>query len=97
VAFLRGIDGSEPVRSEPLTRSGGAREEERRVTRSTLMALGTLACGRCDAPIALTAGPVSPGDSLACPFCSHRAPAREFLSLRIPTRPTRVVVRATPR
>jgi hypothetical protein len=28
-----------------------------------------------------------------CPFCEHRAPVRDFLSLATPTRPARVVVR----
>ena len=57
--------------------------------------MGTLACNRCDAPVALTAGPVRPTDTLTCPFCRHRAAARDFLSLGTPTRPARVEVRAT--
>jgi hypothetical protein len=90
------MDDSDHVRSEPIARgAGGAHEEERRVTRSERVATGTLACRRCDAPIALTAGPVSPSDSLGCPFCSHTAPVRDFLSLRSPSRPTRVEVRVT--
>jgi hypothetical protein len=71
----------------------GTHEEERRVTRSRRLGSGTLACGRCDAPVALAAGPVSPSDSLSCPFCLHNAPVHEFLSLAVPTRPTRVEVR----
>jgi hypothetical protein len=74
-------------------RAVGLHEEERRVARSTRVATGTLACPRCDAPIALTAGPVSPANSLSCPFCSHYAPVREFLSLAPPSRPARVEVR----
>jgi hypothetical protein len=97
VAFLRGMDDSDPVRSEPIARAGGAHEEERRVARSERVAIGTLACGRCDAPVALTAGPVSPADPIGCPFCSHTAPVRDFLSLRTPARPTRVEVRVTAR
>jgi hypothetical protein len=93
LAFLRGIDDSDPIRSEPITRAAGAQQEERRIWRSGRIATGTLACGRCDAPVALTAGPVSPTESLDCPFCSHRAPVRDFLSLRSPSRPTRVEVR----
>jgi hypothetical protein len=91
------MDDSDPVRAEPITGAAGAHEEERRVTRSERMATGTLACARCDAPIALTAGPVSPADSLGCPFCSHRAPVRDFLSLRSPSRPARVEVRVVDR
>jgi hypothetical protein len=93
VAFLRGIDDSDPARPDPVTRAGGVHEEERRTARTGLLAIGTLACSRCDAPVALTAGPVSPADSLGCPFCSHRAPVRDFLSLRSPARPARVEVR----
>ena len=97
VAFLRGMDDSDPVRSEPITRGAGGHEEDRRVARSERLAIGTLACGRCDAPVALSAGPVSPADLLGCPFCSHMAPVREFLSLTPPVRPTRVEVRVTAR
>ena len=93
MAFLRGMDDSEPVRADPIARGAGTVEEERRVARSGVVARGTLACSRCDAPIALTAGPVSPMDSLGCPFCGHLAPTRDFLSLSSPTRPTRVEVR----
>jgi hypothetical protein len=94
VPFLRGMDDSDPVRSEPIART---REEERRVASSERVATGTLACARCDAPVALTDGPVSPADTLDCPFCSHRAPVRDFLSLASPARPTRVEVRVVGR
>jgi hypothetical protein len=86
VPFLRGMDDSEPVRADPIERP------EHRLARSTRIATGTLACSRCDAPIAL-AGPVSPADQLDCPFCSHRAAVRDFLSLAPPSRPARVAVR----
>jgi hypothetical protein len=92
VAFLRGMDDSDHVRPEPIARGAGAHEEERRVTRSGRLATGTLACRRCDAPVALTAGPVSPADSLYCPFCSNTAPVRDFLSLGSPPRPARAEV-----
>jgi hypothetical protein len=36
---------------------------------------------------------LSLADQLTCPFCTNRAPVRDFLSLATPTRPTRVVVR----
>lgn len=90
MAFQRRIDGSDPVRSEPVTRAGGT-EEQRRTARSTRVASATLACPRCDAPVAL-ADRLSPADRIACPFCRHAAPLRDFLSLAEPTRPTRVEV-----
>jgi hypothetical protein len=40
----------------------------------------------------LAAGPVSATDTLTCPYCSHSAPARDFLSLALPTRPASVGV-----
>jgi len=87
------MDDSDPLRSEPITRAGAAHEKQRRTARSGRLGTGTLACGRCDAPVALAGGPVSPTDPLSCPFCSHRGPVREFLSLATPSRPARVEVR----
>jgi hypothetical protein len=81
------------VASERAKPSVGTHEQEHRIARSQRLASGTLACARCDAPVALTAGPVSPADWLDCPFCLHRAPVRDFLSLGEPTRPARVEVR----
>jgi len=57
--------------------------------------VGTLACERCDAPIDIGPQRVLLVDWLACPFCEHRAPAKDFLSLALPTRPTRVVIRVS--
>jgi hypothetical protein len=68
--------------------------EERRESRSAQLATGTLACPRCDAPVAL-AYPLTPGDWMGCPYCFHTGPARDFLSLALPTRPARVAVRVT--
>jgi hypothetical protein len=96
VSFLRGIDGSEPLRWEPVSGGADAHEVERRVTRSRRLGTGTLACGRCDAPVAL-ARPMSPADSVSCPFCSHEGPVRDFLSLAAPPRPARVAVRLVER
>jgi hypothetical protein len=90
VALHRSIDGAEPLRPDS---EGRVVHEERRATRSSVVAVGTLACPSCDAPVALGETRVSPPDPLACPFCDHHAPARDFLSLRTPTRPARVVVR----
>jgi hypothetical protein len=92
VSFPRGIEGSEPVRPDPV---GGPAEtsELRRRAHAGRMATGTLACPRCDAPVALAAGPASVLDGLACPFCHHRGRVRDFLSLAAPARPARVEVR----
>jgi hypothetical protein len=89
MAFQRGIDGSEPIR--PVGDLAGA-HEDRKAAQGHL-ATGTLACPRCDAPVAPGAGHVSPADALGCPYCGHAAPVRDFLSLSQPTRPARVVVR----
>jgi hypothetical protein len=94
MSFIRGLADSPNSQSTRAAPNAGAHQEERRVARSGRIATGTLACNRCDAPIALTAGPVSPRDFLTCPYCSHRARARDFLSLAAPTRPARVEVRA---
>jgi hypothetical protein len=67
--------------------------EERRATRSSLLAVGTLACPSCDAPVVPAAGPMSPAHPLACPFCGHAGSVRDFLSLKAPSRPARVAVR----
>ena len=66
--------------------------EELRPARRGSLGTGSLACPRCDAPVAL-AGPASPSDPLRCPFCLHAAPLRDFLTLGEPTRPARVEVR----
>jgi hypothetical protein len=89
VAFHRRID--EP---EPAERPAGSYEVRR--AHSARVATGTLACPRCDAPVAL-AGAVTPAAALDCPFCRHAGAAREFLSLGEPTRPQRVVVRVARR
>jgi hypothetical protein len=74
-------------------RVAGGHEEERRATRSNRLAAGTLACRGCDAPVALGARQLPLSHHLECPFCHHRGPVRDFLSLAVPTRPARVVVR----
>jgi hypothetical protein len=90
VAFSRSFDGSDRIGSESI--AGGRRiQEERRSTRTTHLASGSLACPACDAPVSLSA-PVCPADSLVCPFCGHTGPTRAFLSLAAPTRPARVEV-----
>ena len=94
MSVFRGIDGSRRIEVGRTTAVASAHPEARRIGRSVRIAVGTLACSRCDAPVALTAGPVTPTDTLTCPFCGRRAPARDFLSLASPTRPARVVVHA---
>jgi hypothetical protein len=90
MALRRSIDGSEPV-----GRLSGPREI-RRVLRSTRLAGGTLACPSCDAPVAPGPRALSPAEPIACPYCRHAAPVREFLSLASPTRPARVAVHVRP-
>jgi hypothetical protein len=91
------MDDSDGLRANPVAAGDAAQEEKRKATRHGRVAMGTLACSRCDAPIALTAGPVTLTETLSCPFCAHQAPVRDFLSLRAPTRPTRVEVRVVTR
>jgi hypothetical protein len=80
------------VSFERRSRLDGA-EEIRHFTRSARLGAGTLACPRCDVPVALTGGPASPGTPLGCPFCGHDGAVRDFLSLAAPARPARVEVR----
>jgi hypothetical protein len=89
VSLQRDIDGPDPLGREPAVRI----HEERRRTRSGRLGMGTLACPRCDAPVALGPGPAAPADPLGCPFCGHAARVREFLTLGDPVRPARVEVR----
>ncbi|MFP5362566.1 MAG: hypothetical protein ACLGI5_07530 [Thermoleophilia bacterium] len=96
MAFQRGIDGSEPLRAQPISAPAGAREIADAAS-SLRVATGTLACPRCDAPIGLGGRAARFAEHLDCPFCRHTAALREFLSLGAPTRPARVEVRARPR
>ncbi|MGH2951672.1 MAG: hypothetical protein ACRDKX_06480 [Solirubrobacterales bacterium] len=71
-------------RGEPdvkLGRVGGsAVGEDRRLVRDgvQVLARGALACPACDLPIS-PAPRIRPRAELACGFCDHTAPAREFL------------------
>jgi len=96
VAFQRGIDGSDPLRSGPAARPTPA-QEERRAARSWHLGTGTLACPDCDAPVALTTAAMSPADPLGCSYCGHAGALRDFLSLAAPSRPTRVRLRVVDR
>ena len=90
------MDGSETRGTEPVGRRGAV-EEERRATRSTRLALGTLACPDCDAPVALAGRRLAPAAALNCPYCGHAGALRDFLSLEVPVRPARVEVRVVRR
>jgi hypothetical protein len=97
MSFARGLTGSPYDATRPDARVSMGYRELRRSVRSTRLGTGTLACSRCDAPVAIGPGGLSPGDWLSCPYCRHEAPLRDFLSLAAPTRPARVVVRVAPR
>ena len=92
--FQRGIDGSEPLRAQPISELPGA-YEERHGARAWRLGSGTLACPCCDAPV-LLGGRATPADALQCPFCRHAGAVRDFLSLAAPARPARVEVRLVP-
>jgi hypothetical protein len=69
-------------------------EEKRRAIRTDgRLAVGTLACPSCDAPVAVGPEAVPLTQALICPFCARRGPVRDFLSLATPSRPARVIVR----
>ena len=91
MAIFREVDGSDPVRIEPVERLAKIREE-RGDAQSWLLGHGTLACPSCDAPVA-PLEPLAPLAGLDCPVCRHRGAVRDFLSLGEPTRPARVAIR----
>lgn len=92
MSLQRAFDGSEPPRGARVERLGGRRHEDR-ATRSSLLALATLACPRCDAPVLPRRGPHSPASPLGCGFCGHGGAVRDFLSFDVAPRPTVVAVR----
>lgn len=83
---------SDRVSSTPIERPAALRERRRASARGHL-ATGTLACPGCDAPVAAAPAPMAPTDPLTCGFCRHEGAVRDFLSLAVPSRPTRVQVR----
>jgi hypothetical protein len=89
VAFQRGVEGSDPIRGERI----GRLHEERRLTRSSLLSTGTLACPSCDAPVSPGPRALSPAQPIGCPFCGYGARVRDFLSLAAPSRPAHVEIR----
>ena len=68
------------------------RHEERDDERASRLGGGTLACPSCDAPVSPAGRTLRLGDGLGCPYCLHRGPVRDFLSLAAPTRPAHVDV-----
>jgi hypothetical protein len=93
--LLSGNSRFEQSNSSATGRHKLIHEQKRPAVRSSRLGAGTLACGRCDAPIAIGPEPLSVVEHLVCPYCRHRAPVRDFLSLALPTRPARVVVRVS--
>ncbi len=91
MSLHRAIDGAEPSRDTRAERLGGRRHEHR-VVRDGRLALGSLACPRCDAPVSPGPRALSPSDAIGCPYCGHGAAVREFLSLGS-SRPAIVEVR----
>ena len=83
--------GAEGAGGEPVGRMSGT-AEERKATRSTVVATGTLACPRCDAPVSPGDRALSPAEPMRCPVCDHGGAVRDFLSLATPSRPARVRV-----
>jgi hypothetical protein len=87
MAFERYSDGAEPIRGERI-----GRLHEERQQRTQVMAVGTLACPRCDVPVSPTR-PLSPAEPLLCPYCAFDGAVRDFLSLGTPARPAVVEIR----
>ena len=71
----------------------GIQHEEIRRGHSGLLAIGTLACPRCDAPVSPGETPLRLRDFIGCPYCESAGTVRDFLSLAAPARPARVEVR----
>lgn len=93
MALSRPSAGSRFSATRPGARVAVVHEERRRSVRASDLGRGTLACRRCDAPVAIGPEVLSPTAPLCCPFCAHRGPLRDFLSLTTPGRPARVRVR----
>lgn len=72
-------------------------EQDRRRAQSTVLGEGTLACPRCDVPVAVGGTRLAVSSRLTCPFCGFSGRLSAFLSLAAPTRPARVIVRVVGR
>jgi hypothetical protein len=91
MALQRGMDDDQPLWPTPMQRLAGD-DELRRRAHSDVVAVGSMVCPDCDAPVS-PGRPLRPAEVVACPFCDRSGPVREFLQLGEPTRPARVVVR----
>lgn len=91
VTIHRSGSGGEGAGGEPVGRMSGA-AEERRATRSTVIASGTLACPTCDVPVSPGDRALAPSEPMRCPVCAYAGAVRDFLSLATPSRPARVRV-----
>jgi hypothetical protein len=91
MAVHRDLEGAQPDRAQPVERFAG-RFEKRRAGVWRQLAVGTLACPSCDAPVLPDGGMAMP-DPLSCGFCDHAGAVRDFLTLGEPTRPAHVAVR----
>jgi hypothetical protein len=67
-------------------------DEIRHVSRTSTLAVGTLACPSCDAPVP-PIGRMTPSSTLECPWCGTFGRVRDFLTLGSPTRAAHVVIR----
>ena len=94
MSFHRSGAGADGAPGEPVGGAGGS-AEERRATRSTVVATGTLACPECDAPVSPGGRALSPAEPMRCPVCDHAGAVHDFLSLVTPSRPARVRVIVT--
>jgi hypothetical protein len=92
VAGFESKDGTDPIRGERVEALTGY-HDERRSWRTRPLAVGSLACPGCDAPVAPGPGTHGPPEPVACPWCGRAGRLRDFLTLGSPTRPARVVVR----
>jgi hypothetical protein len=92
MALQRDMDGSEPLRPQPVERLAGP--EERRESRDAWeLAVATFGCPACDAPLLPDPVGMAPADPISCGYCLHAGSVRDFLSLEQPARPARVAVR----
>jgi hypothetical protein len=71
----------------------GIGHEEIRPGHSGVIAVGTLACPGCDAPVSPGDRALRVTDAVECPYCGNFGRVRDFLSLAVPTRPARVEIR----
>ena len=93
MSFLSGGDWTGRGSSQPGSRAEQVSQRKLRADRNGAIAAGTIACARCDAPVAIGPDRVAVTEALTCPFCTGQRPVGEFRSLAVPTRLTRIQVR----